>query len=153
METFYIIVLSVAISILILLLAFYGIFMNQNVKNTSAYPPQPAPTCPDYWSVATDGSCKIPPAVPSSKNLGGIFPVKLDDTGKPMKNSDGSPVYGALTLTGENTPGFDNTAPPGKIDFKHTDWSKGGTSALCNQKAWANGANVMWDGISNYNGC
>lgn len=153
METFYIIVLSVAISILILLLAFYGLFMNSSIKNTASYPPLPAPTCPDYWSVATDGSCKIPTASPTSKNLGSLFPIKVDSSNKPMQNPDGSPVYGAIILTKTNTPGFDSTAPPGKVDFSHKDWSKGGTSALCNQKAWANGANVMWDGVSNYNGC
>jgi hypothetical protein len=134
METFYLIVLTVAVSILILLLAFYGIFINSAVKNVSAYPPQPAPACPDYWTLNPDGTCKIPIAGTSAKNVGGIY------------DSNGN-----TTLTAANTPGFKST--PGSIDFSNKDWSKGGGSAICRQKSWANGANVMWDGVSNYNGC
>jgi hypothetical protein len=136
METFYIIVLSIAITILIIVLAFYGIYMNSAIKTTAAYPPLPPPTCPDYWTVTGDGSCQIPRPTASSKNLGMIY---------------GGTLTGASKLTTVNTPGVNNTNKT--INFSNADWSKGGSSAICNQKAWANTLNVIWDGVSNYNGC
>jgi len=153
METFYIIVLSVAVVLLILVLAFYGAFINTAVKANAAYPPQPSPTCPDYWTVNADGACIIPTPAPTSKNLGSIYKLQVDPvTNQPKRNPDGTPIYGAMALDGNSTPGL-NSLPPGSIDFTNKDWSKGGTNALCNHKAWANSANVMWDGVSNYNGC
>jgi len=137
METFYIIVLSIAITILILLLTFYGVYMNSAIKNTAAYPPAPAPTCPDYWSVAANGKCKLPtPSTNPRTNLGMIY---------------GGTVNGRNTLNTNNTPGYNSEDKT--IDFSSKDWSKGGTSSICNQKLWANTINVMWDGVSNYNGC
>jgi hypothetical protein len=156
MDLFYIIVLSVATVLLILLLTYIGIFM-KNAKTSDdgeVFPPV-ASSCPDYLSssISDPSSCNIPKNVAGIKNLGSIYKYQVDPaTNQPQKNPDGSPMYGAMALDGNSTPGL-NSLPPGSIDFKNKDWSKGGTNALCNQKAWANSANVMWDGVSNYNGC
>jgi hypothetical protein len=139
MEIFYIVVLSISISLLILVLAFYGIFMNSNIKNSQAYPPQPAPNCPDYWTVTPTGECNIPTPGSNAKNLGNIFEIK--NTGS----------YGGNTLTSVTTPGLNSKS--GTIDFNNKEWNTGGVGAVCNQKTWANSINVVWDGVSNYNGC
>ena len=125
MDIFYIIVLSVAIVLLILLLTYIGIKMANNKMATdgNAYPPQFA-TCPDYWQVNGDGTCTIPTS--GSRNYGSI-------------NSNSPSPYGYNSSTKS-------------IDFKHSGWAATGTS-VCNQKMWANSNNVTWDGISNFNGC
>ena len=56
METFYIIVLSIAVVLLILILTFVGIMMKTQDSST-VFPPT-VNTCPDFWTVS-DGSCNI----------------------------------------------------------------------------------------------
>jgi hypothetical protein len=71
METFHLVVLSVAIVLLILVLVFIGILMSKGETNL-AYPPSYG-TCPDYWTIATDGSKCIVPTYQSSLNLGSMY--------------------------------------------------------------------------------
>jgi hypothetical protein len=130
MELFHVIVLSVALVILILLLTFIGILMAKQ-KSSLTYPPT-YNTCPDYWSVAADGSnCTIP-------NYDGINTGKLYN-GKVLDQS----VF--------STPGFSaaTNTTPNQINFNDSGWSKN----ICKQKTWATNYSVVWDGISNYNSC
>jgi len=137
MDIFYIIVLSVAIILLILILTYLGIVMTKNKKsdNSTAFPPIQS-TCPDYWSISkTDlSSCEVP--IKGARNAGTIY-----DTA------------GAVLLDSKTTPGYKTGSTPLKINFNDGAWSAGGKSATCSQKTWANQNNVIWDGISNYNGC
>lgn len=41
----------------------------------------------------------------------------------------------------------------GSIDFNDKKWSEGARNTRCEQKKWAINSKVMWDGITNYNGC
>ena len=136
MDLFYIIVLSVATILLILLLTYIGILM-RNAKTSSngdIFPPV-ANSCPDYWgaSPSDPSSCNIPRNVAGVKNIGSIYDIN------------------GLTLNDTNTIGYDR----GKnlINFNDTRWSSGGKTAVCGQKEWANKYNIMWDGVSNYNSC
>lgn len=131
MDYFYIIVSSVLVIFLIIILTYYGIVLQKKMKGNTAYPPQPPAQCPDYWSLDDDGKCNIPAV--GRKNSGSIY--------------NGT----TIDLTGNTTFGLndDNT----KIDFKNSSWSAGATSALCKQKDWSKKYNVMWDGVTNYNGC
>jgi hypothetical protein len=132
METFYIIVLSVATSLLILILTYFGIIIRNKTKGTAAYPPQPPSTCPDYWQIADDGkSCTIP--AEGAKNAGTTTKTEFSST-------KGSPTY---------TPGFTSKM----IDFKDDGWTAGGKSGICTKRTWANTYGVAWDGVTNYNGC
>lgn len=137
MDIFYIIVLSVAIILLILILTYLGIVMGQNKTSTSssAFPPIKN-TCPDYWSISkTDlSSCEIPAS--GARNVGNIY----DSTG-------------VVLLEEKTTPGYKIGSTPLKINFNDGGWTSGGTSATCSQKNWANQNNIIWDGVSNYNGC
>jgi len=131
MDTFYIIVLSIAVIILILILTFLGINM-ANKKNSVATFPPVANTCPDFWNIATDNkSCLV------------------QSSGKNMS---------AVTLTSSNVPAGYSTSSSGKtipaqIDFTDPGWSAGGKSATCAQKAWAQTNGITWDGVTNYNRC
>tara|TARA_B110000285_G_scaffold26484_1_gene25736 strand:- start:2330 stop:2710 length:381 start_codon:yes stop_codon:yes gene_type:complete len=126
METFYLIVLAIAIILLIIILAYIGIY-GMKSNNISAYPPVKY-DCPDYWKKDENDACVIP--------------------------SDGSPNMGAfnggdLTPDLENIIGIiDNTA----IDFNDAGWSATGSSR-CSQKKWAIDNNIVWDTVTNYNQC
>jgi hypothetical protein len=136
MDLFYIIVLSVATVLLILLLTYIGISM-KNAKTSGdgdVFPPS-ASSCPDYWSssVSDPSSCVVPKNVAGIKNIGSIYDVN------------------GLVLNDSNTVGYD--LAKNVINFNDTRWASGGKIAVCAQKDWANKYNIMWDGVSNYNSC
>ncbi len=125
METFYLIVLGIAIVVLILILTFVGLLMQTGKKNV-VYPPI-ANTCPDGWTVDSDGSCNIPTT--GSSNMNGKLQSDLETS---------------LSLV---------TATSNKFDPNHAGWTSSGKTAICAQKKWANKNNILWDGVSNYNSC
>ena len=126
MDVFYIIVSVTALVILIVFLTYIGIVMTHNKKATgqNEYPPQYS-ECPDYWTVYNN-NCLVPQQ--GTRNYGGINPSSLNSV----------PGYNSA----------DNT-----IDFNHNGWTTQGGSAICNKRRFANSFNIMWDGVSNYNGC
>ena len=132
MDIFYIIVLSVATVILILMLTYIGVVTIYR-KSGTVYPPKASP-CPDTWqsSVTDPKSCSIPAY--GSSNTGSIY-----NTSK------------LLTLKTNTTPGLNTNN--NYIDFTNSDWTKGGISAICGQKSWSVKNNIMWDGVTNYNKC
>lgn len=127
METFYLVVLSVAIILLIIILAYIGIY-GMNEKSKSAFPPVKY-DCPDYWQKNEYGECVIPTSGPNM----GAFNNKGD-----------------LIPTIQNIPGinYNNDA----INFEDAGWSASGSSR-CAQKKWANDNGIVWDTVSNYNQC
>lgn len=129
METFYLIVLSVAIILLIIILAYIGVY-GMNEKSKSAFPPVKY-DCPDYWQKNEYGECLIPTSGP---NMGAFEP-----------NYQGDPP------AKENIPGI-NENNKEAINFEHPDWSASGSSR-CAQKKWANDNGIVWDTVSNYNQC
>ena len=129
---FYIIVSSIAVVILILVLTFMGIMMrNQNSK--AIYPPT-AFVCPDYWTSDNSGNCTMPTQTSPTNKL-----IIINSGGQ--KNLGTNP----------------NIAPYSKdttsFNVNNVLWSSGGKSTVCAQKDWATQNNIVWDGISNYNGC
>lgn len=133
MDSFQLIVLAIAAVILILILAVLGMMLSK-YRNKDAYPPV-ANTCPDYWSVAADGtSCSIPSNNSSSLNKGSVYTSS-----------------GTLALTSANTPGYNATA--NTISFTDAGWNATGKTAVCAQKDWAATNGIIWDGVSNYNSC
>lgn len=130
MDLFYIIVLSILTIFLIIVLSYYGIVLQKRVKDNITFPPQPPSVCPDYWTLNSDGSCKIPDS--GSKNTGSIYGANNQ-----------------VNLNTNSTYGYIN----GTVDFNNNGWSSGGTNAVCNKKKWANVNGIVWDGITNFNGC
>jgi hypothetical protein len=138
MDKYYVIVLSIAIILLILLLTYIGILMTNSVANDKAnlFPPI-ANTCPDYWSISvTDSSACVIPNF-GARNVG----IAYDSTGKLNTSVSSAKGYGV-----ENSSQY-------KINFNDVNWASAGKVAICAQKDWANKNNILWDGVSNYNGC
>ena len=128
MDSFQIVVLTVAAVILIIILSVIGVGL-KNLKNKVVYPPI-ANMCPDYWQVASDGeSCSIP--VQSATNTGTMYD------------------NGSLTFTA-TVPGYN--AANSTINFTDPAWIAN-NSSTCNKQLWANQYKIVWDGISNYNSC
>lgn len=127
METFYLIVLSVAIILLIIILAYIGVY-GMNEKSKSAFPPVKY-DCPDYWQKNEEGKCVIPTSGPNMGAFNG----------------------GDFSLP----PGINNNNNNNNIDaidFEDPAWSASGSSR-CAQKKWANDNGIVWDTVSNYNQC
>jgi len=126
MDVFYIIVSVTALVTLIVFLTFIGIKMTHNKTATAdnPYPPTKS-SCPDYWTMY-NGRCLVP--------------------------SYGTRNTGSITQSSVNLiPGYrsqDNT-----VDFNDPKWTSIGGTAICNQKKFANMSGIVWDGVSNYNGC
>jgi hypothetical protein len=141
MDAFYIIVLTVAVILLIGVLAFIGVRMTKGLSNVTIYPPTSLP-CPDYWAQNTDSNgntvCVIPPYIAP----GSSSPIP-SNTGK-IYNSNG---VNTLTLT--STPGNTGNA----INFTDSMWSTSGKSDVCAKKQWANKYLIQWDGVSNFSNC
>jgi hypothetical protein len=125
MEFFYIVVLSIAVIILILLLAYFGILM-AGAKNKQVYPPS-YNTCPDYWSVDASGNC-----IQGTSNSGANSGISFTD---------------AIKTPGANSSNGFNPNDPG--------WNshKGAANQRCGWQKWAVYNGVNWDGVTNYNGC
>jgi len=131
MEMFHVIVLTVAIIILIIVLTVIGILMTQKT-NSIAYPPA-YNSCPDYWSVTTDGSSCIIPTAASSLNTGSMY------------NQAGTLVPGIISTPGYS---YDTVNNQAIIDFNNSGWT-----GVCSMQTWANTYGIVWDGVSNYNSC
>jgi len=124
MDLFYIIVLTVAVIVLILVLTYMGLAM----KNSSVTAPYPGSQeiCPDYWNIVDGNYCVIPST--GKKNKGNTDAITSADT------------YG-LSSDGKS------------INFQNSLWGSTGVSSVCAQQKWANKFGVVWDGVTNYNGC
>jgi hypothetical protein len=127
MDGFQIAVLGVAIALLIIILAAIGIIMTTN-KNNMVFPPSTLP-CPNYWQVDADGKCIIPTS-PDKINIGSFDKSR----------------YTLTTL-----PGLDSAN--NKIDFNNNAWGSKKGGATCAKRDWAKASEILWDGITNYNGC
>lgn len=131
MQPFYPIVLAFAIIALILVLTFMGVLLrSQNVDEI--FPPN-SYSCPDYWTYDGSGNCTMPTQKSFNNpgkilNSGNIIDLGANETVAPFSSDNKT---------------FSSTNPL---------WSKNG-SAICLQKNWANQNDIVWDGISNYNGC
>ena len=125
-DSFYTTVLTIAIVVLILVLAFLGWTMSKQ-KETDNFPKLQT-TCPDFWKIEKDG-VKTYCVQPSSGQV---------NSGDASSNLNGVAV----------APGFEN----GKFDFANSGWSAGG-NAVCAKKKWANSHGINWDTVTNANYC
>jgi len=123
MNSFNMIVMTVAVVFLILILSAVGIIMLYTKNNNQIYPPTSS-KCPDYWTLGSNGvTCRS-----SGTNEGTI-----------TSGGTGQVVTGTSPNFGLNT---DDTA-----------FTRHSMTKTCGQKRWANMYKVEWDGVSNYNKC
>ena len=126
MEMFYMIVLTIATIVLIILLASIGLLMNKG-KKSKVFPPT-SNQCPDNWALGADGvSC----VVPKTGNVGS----------------------GAIAASATKAPYAVSVGGQIMFNPNNPSWSATGSSAICAKKNWANNNNISWDGVDNYNSC
>jgi len=127
MDFFYTTVIGIAIVILIIILITVGVMIYQTTNNT-VFPPS-ALDCPNYWTLGTGPNgnrvCYIP-----GKN--GVNMGSFDSKTAAGIGSDSNGSY---------------------IDFHDPKWGSNGAGATCSKHYWANRNGILWDGISNFNGC
>ena len=132
MDSFYLIVLGVAVVFMILILIFIGLMMKTKNQNT-VYPPI-VNTCPDGWTITDGSSCIIPGFTNAdSTNVGNFTSSSV----KTLKDS----LSAYATVTSNI---FSSSDPK---------WISTGLTPICGQKQWAVNNQIAWDGVSNYNSC
>lgn len=157
MDSFYVIVLSIAIVILILLLTFVGILMKK-AKGADIFPPV-TNMCPDYWDASsTPGVCILPPKrAGTSYNIGslavdaaaGAKMTKLTTTPAQIAGGDATQLkYGYHESSSATDPTTFNMS-----DTKGWADAYPGYTLKCAHRKWAIDNGISWDGVTNYNGC
>jgi hypothetical protein len=139
MDYFYIIVLSVAIVLLIIILTYIGIAMTYYKSNSAKIYPPVANTCPDYWNISSDGSGCIIPYDSTSKNYSSKLLNEL---------SSGVVPNNAFTINWNN---IDMSMI--RLDDLSMGSYGGAIIKNCGKQNWANYYGIEWDGVSNYNNC
>jgi hypothetical protein len=133
-DSFYLIILSVAVFILILALGFSG-WMLSHQKDQIDFPNITA-TCPDFWTIDGTGNCVQPDA--SNFNYG----------------KDANILSNYIALGTTNAAG----AVPGKVsgatsfNSKDDAWGSG-KEAICDKRKWATDNSIKWDTVTNVNFC
>ena len=133
-DSFYLIILSVAVFILILALGFSGWMLSK--QNDQIDFPNITTTCPDFWTIDEMGNCVQPNSADKfnygSSDILSKY-VKLGTSGTP------GPVPGKKTDTAS-------------FDSKNAAWGSGKTG-VCNKRKWSTNNNIQWDTVTNVNYC
>ena len=139
-DSFYLIILSVAVFILILALGFSG-WMLSHQKDQIDFPNITA-TCPDFWTISQDGLyCEQPASASFNYGSSTILSnyVKIGESSK--GNVPGKPTAAVVDKHTINS-----------FDSKHADWGSG-KEAICNKRKWATENKIQWDTVTNVNFC
>ena len=121
MDSFYFIILAIAVVVLIMVLAVIGWMMTKNVAAQTF--PGITTTCPDYWTVDATGKCVRP------------------DAGQ--RNRGSADLDTAISDTSLTPGGTSNSFDP-----NDAGWSKSGDS-VCAKKKWATTYGLNWDTVIN----
>ena len=159
MEDFYFYALIVALIILVVLLTMVGITISYG--NSLKRFPLNASSCPDYWTASGD-YCVFPSS--SGVNRGnpeflgtvdGSHPsaeslLILGNLGSVGYSSAGT-ALATLTTNSIGTTGSLYT----RMNGNDASWNAlyTGITPRCAKRKWALESGIVWDGITNYNGC
>jgi hypothetical protein len=123
MLSFYTIVIIIAIVILVIALTIVGVTLANN-KNTIPFPDYQN-TCPDFWTLGTDGiTCKTP-----------------------LSNMNTPPPNKAVVAIKHDGVASENNVIS-SIDVSDDKWT-----SVCDKSSWAKKASILWDGVTNNNTC
>lgn len=145
MDSFYWIVLAIAVVFLIIGLTATGMMLRHEDEE-AVFPKSHAP-CPDGWK-QKGGKCYLKDNR-TDANAGLEFANTFDsknygtDQGSDYKYLETMPA--GLELMDTNETKLDQT-DYGYITFKSD-------ATICQKKAWADHHKIRWDGITNYNNC
>ena len=160
MDSFYWIVLAIAVVFLIIGLTAAGMMLRHEDEE-AVFPKSHAP-CPDGWK-QKDGKCYLKDD-------------RDDNTGLEFANTFDSGNYGTHT-TGQDYTHLETMPPditatqifktkknangaeqvdPSETKLDQTDYgfiTFNPDATICQKKAWADHYKIRWDGITNYNNC
>ena len=129
---YYTIVIVIAIIILVASLSVIGVMMTSG-SNKKDFP-EFQNTCPDYWTLTTTNNKPI-----CSPPTSGI------NTPSPAAFSGNNP---SISHAGVTTANNNNKSSVTQIDLSTTNWT-----SICDKSSWAKTNGIVWDGVSNNNGC
>jgi len=166
MEDFYFYSSVIALVVLLVILTMIGIIISKGNKSKT-YPPVQN-ECPDYWEQGAKGTlidgktpgstvvtdyCKYPG---SDKTNSGNKPFSsgLKDTTAGPNSANWNPIVNSIGgVTVKNSSGVDEFY----IQLQNNDakWTTmyPKLSVRCAKRKWANDNGIVWDGVTNYNGC
>jgi len=123
MLSFYTTVVIIAIVILVIALTIVGVTLT-NKKNNISFPDYQN-TCPDFWSLDTDGTtCK-----PLLSNINTPPPNKASIAVKHDGVTSANNVISSINISDDN-------------------WV-----SVCDKSSWAKKSGILWDGVTNNNTC
>lgn len=145
MESFYVIVLVVALVFLLMILTVMGVMMQSQNKST-VYPPT-TNNCPDYWTEDASGTCTRPSGSNASnaRNQGDYYVAA-----KPATGNVAATAASLIPLSKDTSP---YASSDSTFDPANKSWTLTGKTAICAKRDWAVKHNIVWDGVSNYNNC
>lgn len=161
MDEFYFYTIAIALIILILMLTMIGITLSYG-NELKVYPPI-QPNCPDYWVQATDNDTIMGNTKPDgSKNSNDycIFPTN-NGTNKGSTNGDLNIVTNWIdvsnTIGGNIVSSKNGLEPKIYVQMNGNDdkWTSlyPGVTVRCAKQKWALDRGIVWDGVTNFNGC
>lgn len=143
MDSFYLIIVIIAVIVLIIALTFIGLTLKKTIQESSLTIHQNP--CPDYWKLSDDGTKCIIPYGDDPKNLG-ILTLSGDkyDLVDNSMNEFTRKIRGNVSVS---------DASYYAIDMNAASWTTAsgynGMSLSCAHKQWATDLNIAWDGVSN----
>jgi hypothetical protein len=141
-DSFYLIVLSIAVIILIIALGFMG-WMLSHQKDDIKFPGITT-TCPDFWTIAGDGSCVRPATTHFNYGNDSKSGSGMNNILKSYKPPGASKWA--------DVPGIDSTSSPTKFNSKADGWGSA-NDAICNKRKWSSDNGILWDTVTNVNFC
>jgi hypothetical protein len=132
MDNFYLVVITIAVLLLIVILTYLGIIMNSQKNTSMEFPTTEPQSCPDYWESAKTDDKKTVCVVPTNDvNIGDLL-----DTSEEGKTNL------------EDTVGYNENDIIKTIDFNdENEWS------ICNKQKWALNNKIYWNGVAEYSKC
>ena len=159
-DPFYMAVITVAIIFLLIILISIGVMMS-TLKSLDNYPPIQN-TCPDYWDISANASFCTFPTGTTSLNQGQNIKTSINgavylDGSSPFVQS-WAPHLNMTSALGEKYQDRGNNANNFKylqLNNNESGWQRisPGLTTRCAQKQWALNNGIVWDGVSNFNGC
>lgn len=159
-DPFYMAVVTIAIILLFIILISIGVMMS-TLKSLDNYPPIQN-TCPDYWDVSSNSSFCVFPTAQNSLNQGQNITTTIGSDAylngsSQFVKSWASPLN-MTSVSGEKYQDGGNNANNFKylqLNNNESGWQRisPGLTTRCAQKQWSLNNGIVWDGVSNFNGC
>lgn len=155
MEDFYFYTIVIALIILIVMLTMIGIILSYG-NETKVYPPIQN-DCPDYWVQATSADVIAGNTRSGESTIASDYCKFPSVIGTNTGNTDGNLYIANNWPDISNSIGGNLVAGTYYVQIKGNDYKWGnlypGMTVRCAKQKWALDRGIVWDGVTNYNGC